>query len=84
MELSSRAGDDGVDQSVVETVEVVAGSGGGGGTAGGEQRVLSPGGTETTLRIINPQLAIPSSGVRPRPLTTPILCYVHTCIHVHV
>ncbi|XP_011406317.1 PREDICTED: uncharacterized protein LOC100632130 isoform X2 [Amphimedon queenslandica] len=63
MELSTRAGDDGVDQSVVETVEVVAGSSGTGGAGGGEQRVLSPGGTETTLRIISPQLSIPSSGI---------------------
>lgn len=69
MELSTRSGEDGVDQSVVETVEVVAGGGGGGGGGGGtEQRVLSPGGTETTLRIISPgQLSIPSSGVRQHP-----------------
>lgn len=55
MELSSRPSDS-VEQSVVETVEVVSGGG---------ERVLSPGGTETTLKIINPgQINVPlSSGV---------------------
>lgn len=48
------------DPSVVETVEVVSGGGG-----GGSERVLSPGGTETTLKILNSaNLSIPSSGVR--------------------
>ena len=38
----------------VETVEVVTGT----------ERVLSPGGTDTTLKIVAPtQLSVPSSGV---------------------
>lgn len=53
MDLSTRSVES-VDQSVVETVEVVAGS----------ESVLSPGGTETGLKIIAPgQLSVPSSGV---------------------
>jgi hypothetical protein len=57
MELPSRAGD-GVEPSVVETVEVVSAGGGG-------DKVLSPGGTETTLKIIAPtQISVPlSTGV---------------------
>jgi hypothetical protein len=54
MELPSRAGD-GVEPSVVETVEVVSAGGGG-------DKVLSPGGTETTLKIIAPtQISVPLS-----------------------